>query len=215
MNEVQASTLSQSFRYHGEQICDLICDEGIVFRPYRSTLLPYFNLLTKEDQEDVVRDLKRFHAICSEVKKENHSLKDVRFLTETALKHLGLTTDPEFLKLIEPHHLTEIYTLSHLQIFRSFRFFELSSYTLEDLYCRKWYHLYDREEGDQEEASNKALEFMSLKPLRAFETHMKEHKIKERDTLERLTIYSQIHWLIPLYNEGVFKAFLVIETSHN
>ncbi|MEK2646415.1 hypothetical protein [Bdellovibrio sp. BCCA] len=202
---------SHSFKAFSEKIAALIFEEGILFRPYASPSLPYFHMLSDNEQEDVIRDLETFHRICINVKNAGGTLKNTRLMTEIALKEFGYSVKSEDLDLIEPYHLTEIYNLSQLQIFRSFRFFELSSYTLEDLYCRKWYHLYERREEDHVATAEKVTEF--LKSPASMKLNFKEHSIREKETLERLHVYSQLHWFIPTYHQDTLSGILVIETA--
>ncbi|WP_413943200.1 hypothetical protein [Bdellovibrio sp. HCB-162] len=202
-----------SFKASSEKTAALIFEEGILFRPYAQPSLPYFGMLSDNEQEDVIRDLQTYYQICTNVKKSGGTLKDTRLMTEMALKEFGYSVKQEDLELIESHHLVEIYNLSQLQIFRSFRFFELSSYTLEDLYCRKWYHLYERHEEDHIATAEKVTEF--LKNPASMKLDLKEHSIREKETLERLHVFSQLHWFIPTYHQDTLSGILVIETARS
>lgn len=202
---------ASKFKFYSAKISGLISEEGILFRPFANPGLPYFNMLPENEQKDVIRDLTNYYHICTAVKESSGSLKDTRLMTEFALRQFGHTVAKEDLELIESHHLIEIYNLSHLQIFRSFRFFELSSYTLEDLYCRKWYHLYERNQDDHIATAEKVTEFMQ-NPVTT-KLNFQEHSIREKETLERLNILSQLLWFIPTYHQDTFNGILVIESS--
>ncbi|WP_374030914.1 hypothetical protein [Bdellovibrio bacteriovorus] len=186
------------FKILSENISVLIEEEGLLVRPYGHTTLPYFNLLTAEEQEQVLKDILVYFQVCTDVKSQNGSLKDTRLFTEKAIHRLGVSVDPFILEQIHPHHLIEIYTQAHTQIFRSLRFFEVCSYSLEDLYCRKWYHLYQRTTQDQENLEADIGRYYSQNPLKTLQATAPEHTIRALGALERDEIITQIFWLSPL-----------------
>ncbi|WP_413943123.1 hypothetical protein [Bdellovibrio sp. HCB-162] len=212
MNSSSGLSLSQRFKVHSENICALIGETGLVIRPYSNSSLSFFALLPNEEQLQVIRDLQIYYQICLDVKMEGGSLRDPRRFTEKALLRQGLEADSFILDQIRPNHLVEAYSFSQTQIFRTLLFFEVCSYTLEDLYCRKWYNLYERMVEDQRSLEQTLKTFMTdiSKPL---EVHNKEHVIKERDSLERLAIRNQMLWMAPLKKDGKTEAILTIATA--
>lgn len=202
------------FKILSENISALIEEEGLLVRPYGHATLPYFNLLTIEEQEQVLKDILIYFQVCTDVKSQNGSLKDTRLFTEKAAARLGVTVDPAILALIEPHHLIEIYTQAQTQIFRSLIFFEVCSYSLEDLYCRKWYHLYQRTPEDQEKLERDIGLYYSQLPLRTMKATAPEHTIRATASLERNEIITQIFWLSPLVSNSKDDSYvLTVATS--
>ncbi|MGE5084855.1 MAG: hypothetical protein ACM3MG_01040, partial [Bacillota bacterium] len=125
--------------------------------------------------------------------------KNTRNLITAALEYYGWTLSSEEFELIPEDSLVEIYNQHHTQVFRSFNFFEHSSYTLEDLYCRKWFHLYERDLENQTIVIEKVHEFQMQKPPQRMKLDLPEQKIQEKDTLERLACYSTLEWLVPVF----------------
>lgn len=212
---MKSTSRGAEFRAYSQQITDVIWEEGIAFRPYAHPSLPYFHRLPALEQEDVLNKLKLFVQICLAVKNAGASLKDNRAMVAKALLAFDLTAKEDDLKLIQPYHLVEFYNRSDLQIFRSFRYFELFSYTIEDIYCRKWLQLYDRNQEDQTAMTAAVLEFVNLPNKTAVNVHLPEHKIKERESLERLITYNQTQWLIPLYHKGDFAAVMALHRTRS
>lgn len=201
----------EEFKIYSHRIANYIFEEGISFRPYAHPSLPYFQALNELEKKQVVEDLKRYIRICDAVKKDGASLKNNRLMTEKALSEFGFTAHSEDLDHIEPHHIVEIYNLSHLQIFRSFRYFEMLSYTLEDIYCRKWYYLYDRTEEDQLAMAQAVFDFYALPDKKATKLALPPHLIKEKDSLEKLTLHNQTQWLIPVFQNGNFVGIMGLQ----
>ena len=208
----QPSSLPAKFRSHCESITLAIQEEGIVFRPYASRSLPYFCRLSTSEQNEVIENISNYDAICAEVRRNGGTLKDNRLLLKTALKRFGWEIAPEFYDKIHDDHMIEVYNLQHTQVFRGFRFFCFSSYTLEDLYCRKWYHLYDRTEEDQQYMFNVVNEFLQQSPPQAMQLPPRAQKIRELATLERLSNDSTIEWLVPVTKDNVLVGILTTIT---
>lgn len=132
-------------------------------------------------------------------------------LTEKALKAFALSVQEGDLDIIQPNHLIEFYSLSQIQIFRSLQYFELFSYTLEDICCRKWHHLYQRSPEDHAAILKTVCDFLNLPVKKAIRTNLSEHKIRERDSLEHLTLYNQTQWLIPLHQHREVAAVMFVQ----
>nr|BFD63847.1 hypothetical protein BdHM001_25280 [Bdellovibrio sp. HM001] len=202
------------FKIFSENISQAIEDEGLVVRPYTHPTLPYFNLLSTEEQEQVLKDLLIYYQICMDMKHQGDSLKDTRKFTERAMSRLNKRADPKVMDLLRPDHLVEIYNTNHTQIFRSLPYFEVCTYSLEDIYCRKWYHLYERSPEDQEQLDKDLGLFYAHSPLRTIEVHAPEHIIRETGSLERMEILTKIWWLSPLFSTNKEDTYIMaVETS--
>ncbi len=202
-----------TFKSLSESICKLVHDEGIVIRPYSNPRLPFFLSLDEAEQKSALANLKAYLDICESVKAKGYSLKDTRLLTDEALERLNLSADKKDLNVIKHNHLVEIYNLQHTQIFRSFRFFEVSSYTLEDICCRKWWHLYERSAENESLIQKIVADFLATENKTALKVKMPQHLIREKDTLERLIVRTQLLWIIPLFRGTELAGLMAIEES--
>ncbi|MBO9667686.1 MAG: hypothetical protein J7501_12835 [Bdellovibrio sp.] len=199
------------FRKYSNFITEMIQSEGLLFRPYSRTTLPYFSLLSEADQRAVLINLKNYAETCLAVNAQGHSLKETRYMVQECLRFNGFQMRPSDLELIEDDHVVEIYGGSeHQQLFRSFGFFLHSSYTLEDLYCRKWYHLYDRVADDQILVAEKVHDFLMQKDPAPLKLMLPEQKIVEKDTLERLECHSSFEYLLPVFKGAELAGFMTL-----
>ena len=106
--------------------------------------------------------------------------------------------------------IVEFYSHKHTQFFRSFNFFEFCSYTIEDIFCRSWPHLYSRAEEVTMrilEQANYVLSGRLNQPVIITEVH----KIQERVSLERLQMYMTRLYLEPLIKDGKVEGLIAIE----
>ncbi|QDK38726.1 hypothetical protein [Bdellovibrio sp. NC01] len=202
------------FRTHSENICHLISEEGLSFRPYAREALTYFSLLDEALQRAIVVDLMNYYQICLDMRATGQTLKSTRVFTEKALDRLDLHIDPKELERIEDQHIIEIYDVDQRQIFRSFRFFEVSSYTLEDLLCRRWYHIFLRPPEHEAAFQAKVNEFFTASEKKTMELGLPECPVSESETLERLKIFAQVHRFVPLFDQNKqFKAVMLVITA--
>ncbi len=79
-----------------------------------------------------------------EAERAGYDMDDSVNLARTALKTLGLLAAPEAFREIRRKDIVEIYNMDNIQIFRSFNFFRICNYNLDDLLLNKWYVLYER-----------------------------------------------------------------------
>lgn len=214
MSSPQGLSRHARFKLLSENISALIEDEGLLVRPYGHPTLPYFSLLTPEEQEEVLKTIFIYFQVCTDVRSQNGSLKNTRLFTEKALHRLNVTADPFILEQIESQHLVEIYTQGQTQVFRTLKFFDVCSYSLEDLYCRKWYHLYERTPADQELLESNIGMFYSQSPLRTIKANIPEHTIRATASLERNEIITSILWFSPLISLNKEDSYiLTVATS--
>jgi hypothetical protein len=61
-----------------------------------------------------------------------------------AIRELGLRPPSDLFNHLEKDDIVEIYSPDHIQVFRSFNFFDLTSYSIEDIFSYSWSELYSR-----------------------------------------------------------------------
>lgn len=204
------SSPAARFRLHSERIALGIQEEGLILRPYASSSLPYFERLSNSEQNDVLANIANYDAICSEVRKNGNSLKDNKVMLKTALQKFGWSIAPELYDQIQEDHIVEIYNLQHTQVFCGFRFFCYCSYTLEDLYCRKWYHLFERNEIDQDYMMKNVGHFVQQSPPQAMRLDSHPHEVRELATLECLSNTYDLEWLIPAIKDEKLAGIMTL-----
>ncbi|UXR63130.1 hypothetical protein EZJ49_08580 [Bdellovibrio bacteriovorus] len=202
---------AQSFKKYAEELCAFIEQEGWAVRPYHSESLPFFLQLNESERESTTELLRQYLEVCQRVYSKGRRLKDMPFLVETALEYYGYQVFPQTLAKLRQNQskMVEFYSRKHTQFFRSLNFFEFTSYTIEDLYCRQWVHLYDREESMTMRIlseANKVLAGDLSEPIFVPEAHI----LKERLSLERLQVQMQNLQLEPLFKNGQSDGIMAV-----
>lgn len=200
-----------SFKKYAEELCAFIEQEGWAVRPYHQDSLPFFLQLNEFQRGTTIELLRQYLEICERVYSRGRRLKDMPFFVETALDYYGYSIFPQTMGRLraEPNKMVEFYSDKHTQFFRSLNFFEFTSYTIEDLYCRQWVHLYDREEAmilRILKKANAVLAGQCEAPLAVLEPHI----LKERLSLERLQVEMKNLELEPLRKNGQVQGIFAM-----
>lgn len=194
--------LVKRFLEKSEELSHLIEKEGWVVRPYQSSALPYFRSLPDDVQHAACNELEKYLEICAEAQAAGHAIKDARLLVNYALKYNGLYFNEDVYKILEPGDVVEFYNLNHTQIFRTFNYFEYTSYTIEDIYCRPWFTLYERDENVTQKIIEMATPVFTGENLGVVFLDVGTHLITERSSLEKLQLRNKGNWVAPLFDEN-------------
>jgi hypothetical protein len=134
-----------------------------------------------------------------------------------AFKKLKLRGHPaivdEFDKIKD--EVTEIYTLSGMQVFRTISFFDHCSYDLETIFMTPLYYLYDREQSAQWAVFREIAKALSgIKSNFHFE-NVPDHMVSERDSEAKLNIWMKLGVLAALrsQDEMISSAPLLLVSS--
>lgn len=199
------------FKALSEELCSFIEQEGMAVRPYSHPGLSYFQQLTEEGQQTAIETLQNYLEVCRSVYKENHSLKDSAFLVQKGLEYFSYQCHPSIFEMVEKEsRVVEFYTPQNTQIFRTINYFEFASYTIEDLYCRPWNHLYIRDE----EIDNLLIQGVGAVLTKAVGPEgvlvPNQHLLTEKASLERVTITVDGVHLLPLMQKEAVEGFACI-----
>lgn len=127
-------------------VVEMAARENIRIRPFTATGVPYFAALRSELQDHVLWQLETFIACGRELQDSARSVSDARLLTAAFIRRNHWQAPADFTERIGPDDCVDIYNENHQLIFANLRFFEILSYSLEDLYCRPWMDLFRRED---------------------------------------------------------------------
>lgn len=199
--------LRDRFRTLCESLALLLEHEGMAVRPYANENLIFFQMLSPESQDEAIELLEDYLATAKLVLKDKHSLKESRYFVQKALEYFELSAHPEFVAAAQdPRRISEFYSLKGTQFFRTFNYFEMTSYTLEDIYCRQWVDLYERPEGLTSQMLAGIAELVEKNSSQTLINIDTAHFIQERISLERLITNCQGLHITPLYQQGVLTG---------
>lgn len=195
--------------------CDCAEIEGLRLSPYYSEKLSCFSKLSSSNQQVVYEDLRRYYQICLESIRIHGSLKDNIGQFRFALKKLDIQVDDRVFSDLNIEDVIEIYTIDSIQIFRTFNFFYLVTYTLEEIFCRPWFELYERDVFTNE-ANHKAVKYVLSGQTRSpFYPNIPTHDVYEKKEGGRSLTKIKHRFMAPAYNSheeltGFINVFHVV-----
>jgi len=179
--------------------------------------LPFFSKLGILEQRNAITRLQIYNQICSDVLADGKSLKDSKALTWYALKKFNFVFSSDLFQYIQDDNIIEVYDRDNVQIFRNFHFFDVSSYTLEDLICRPWTDLFLRANEEQTRTLvNACLKFFTkevttVTPM----SHVGSNRIVESDSPFSFEVDAVIDYIAPLYDKSRYPCgFIAIESAN-
>jgi hypothetical protein len=209
-------TLISEFIRLSEQMVEFGAAANCQLIPFRSLDLPYFNGLTDHDKTKVINHLKLFNDICSEVLSEGKSLADSATLTWYGLKRLELRFPSDLFDHITNDHIVEVYDRENIQIFRNFKFFEVTSFSIEDLLCRPWVEIFVRANLEHTQTLVDCLGKFYTKEITSVTSlkHLGTQRLIEKDSTKAFEVDAVIEYLSPIYDKTRRPAGVVaIETA--
>lgn len=207
---LSSTTPVVKFRTLCEELSRLIEQEGWVVRPYSHPAMNFFKQLSPREREWAVNRLQDYLNICRQAHRSGNFIKDARFLVRQGLKHFDFSCDVKVEDYIQSKYVVEFYGLDHRQIFRTFNFFEFTSYTIEDMYCRLWFDLYRREESVTKFLFESVGPMMSGQSLDPVYFTTEEHIVEERASLEMLRFWVKEYCVTPLIHKNALRGYLTI-----
>jgi hypothetical protein len=110
------------------------------------TVPPRFAALPPDVQAMIHQRFKVYVEVCESLAATGVSLRDDRQFLWAMIKRLGVTPSSTLFTLLDESDVIEIYDMSELvQVFRNFRFYDVCSYSLDDVLSRPWFELYRRD----------------------------------------------------------------------
>lgn len=206
------SHLLNRFILVSESLVRLFQQESLTLRPYLPGT-PYFLNLSLAKKTDVVTHLEFYRDLCQSQVAAGESLRHNKQLTWRALSALGLKPSSDLFNHIEDGDILEIYTRDHFQIFRNLNFFDVCTYSLEELFCLEWWKLFSREQSIINSLMDIANHLLSDSCHQGFKPDVQAHVLTEILTPEKCQIEYMMLYCAPLFKNRRNEAFICIERA--
>lgn len=204
--------LTSEFKVLADDLAMLLQAAGLKTKAYHEGT-PYFAALTVDKKMVVLEHLRFYRDLCAEQLQEGKSLRDSQTFTWRALKKCNLVPNANFLSQVTSGDIVEIYNESGIQLFRNLEFFELCSYTLEDLYCCEWWRLYRRSDRVINILMNCCSEIFANEHPQGVHYPVHKHELEEIASIDRNRICMDVKFVGPLYTKKSIKALICIEAA--
>lgn len=204
------SSLELSIIADLQKVAQIVKSQGYECRAYSPKALVNLQALPTEKKEVLAKQLSLVLTVVNitsdvEIPADHH---DERRYIEQAIGLYDLELrDEGFWKQLEKDDVIEVYSSENIQLFRTFNFFKISSYSLLDLLTNEWYVLWERPSFVLNaciEAAQSVLEGQTQKttPINARRHILKEIYNDESIDFKCSSILVDPGVICPLYKKG-------------
>lgn len=142
-----SSTADQALLQDLEKLASIVNSKGHVCRPYSPLSLAKLSDLTEEKKQTLASQVRSVLQIISMTSPQIDFPNDdhpERSWVEQAFKTYDLELRHDYWSKLQKDDVIEVYSMENIQLFRTFNFFKISSYSILDLLTNEWYHLWER-----------------------------------------------------------------------
>lgn len=174
---------------------------GAKVRPETELSLRGLNTSGVPALERTLAEVRNFRELCQESVQPEGIAKNDRQLLWNTLRKLKAVPPSDIIDKIEDQDVIEVYNTQFIQIFRNLNYFDISSYTLVEVFTHQWDELYERENPNiGQQMMNVALSVISGKARATFPCGVDSHVLKERFSEEQLRLNMIPGYVSPLFD---------------
>jgi hypothetical protein len=195
--------------------------EGFSLTAYNDRKPLCFLSLPLSSQDAVLLSTERYASVLEEVVASGYSVREDRKMLWSLMQRLQLRPTSDLFSRLNDSDVVEIYLVPEfIQVFRSFRFFELCNYSLDDLLSRPWWELYDRKEHITTSAFDMINRMISSSDPGTTYYNLGPHILIERDSSKRYRSLQELRFFSPLWDKnngiaGIVNVVHPIEMFRN
>lgn len=129
-----------------DAFCEMARRESADLLPYEGAGPTYFTSLSEAQQVQVLNNFRFYFEVCSETLAQGATLRDDKVFVWRMFQKMKVHPPSELMSSIQEGEVIEIYNADFIQVFRNLCFFEICSYSLDELLCRPFWELIHRDE---------------------------------------------------------------------
>lgn len=119
--------------------------EGLFIIPFEEPGLPFFSGLSKDQRAQIIGQMQTLLDIANDLQAHNMKVTEPANLIRTFFKKFNLHAPSWVVESITKHDIVDVWNLESRLIIASFNFFDICTYSLEELFCRPWSELFSRD----------------------------------------------------------------------
>ena len=200
-------------------LSDLAQRAGYPIGAVDNVLSSKFLDLDPKRQLEILKAIEKTVHICQTAKSDGINLHDDRRLAWWAIKEFRLRPLSDAFTRIQPNDVIEIYSSSHVQIFRSFNFFRCLSYTLDQVLTYEWWELYERDESITVPMIKVVEDLISSADVKTIQSPFPNHWVREKFSQLCYSAQIESRLMSPLICEdtgaigGYLNVFSLVEVK--
>jgi len=199
---ISSSSASQEFKQITEKFAELARRRGFEVVPYNQDGPRHFQRLEPAQQIVILQTFKRYYDFCAQISNWGLAPKEDRQYLWRMIKRLGVRPSSDLFAELEDGDIIEIYDcVGFVQIFRNFRFYTVCSYSLDDVLCRPWFELYERDDAVTEKISATVMDAVASGKSDLIFYDVGEHRMDEIDSDRKYHCIVENRFIAPLLDD--------------
>jgi PAS domain-containing protein len=202
------------FRDQAEALVVLLKKSGIEIDALAGESLPFFSKLSPQKKETVIFALQALFEACEDMQASDASLTRNRSIAWRVMNTIGFKPQSDVFGMLEESDIIEIYDADFQIVFATPAFFQLTSYTLEDLYCRPWTELWYREPEIHSYIHSKVMETVLTERPQTVVVDVPVHKVQEICSHEGRRANARTKLFSAIEDNDRRRGFLCVSEFH-
>lgn len=175
---IKENALDKQFRDLCEKIAAMAQEDGYGTRPYTGPEIPLFTTKDEAAKAEIVRSLNEYIINIQSVRAGSKNMTNLNSFWRV-LSERKMIPPSDFFDLVKKDDIIEIYDAQGIQIFRSWAFFGLTTYSIEEMYCVPWTDLYGREAEVKDKCVAAVIKVLSGEVNHSFKPDIPVHVVYE------------------------------------
>ncbi len=205
------SNLAEDFKRLSLRYAEIGNQEGANMIAFHSADLPLFHAAPAEVQKSVTDFLKTVVSIHEETLASGEAAINSKQLIWRALSRFSLVPHSDFFNHLEDDDVVLVYNDQQMMMFWSLQFFEFASFTVEQIFCGRWWEFTKRDPAIQQQLFQLASDVCTGKLKGLFEVNVPGHIVEELQTDESIKNWVEFPCACSLTKNGSVAGFLVIQ----
>lgn len=185
--------------------------EGLFIIPFEEPGLPFFSNLSKEQCSQIIEQLKVLLEITEEMQAQQIKVTDPANLIRVFFAKFDLHAPNWVIDSITKHDIVDVWNLESRLIIASFNFFDICSYSLEELFCRPWAELFSRDTDIHIQIFQLCRSLLNGEINQPVDmTYIPQHKVRETYAAQDSYAVMQPRIFSPVYSEHQLVGFMSV-----
>lgn len=191
------------FRTMTEHFSELSKTVGLDIKPFRGDKPEYFQKMPVGLQDSVIMSFLKSVEVIQEMAALNEPFGSGQKFLWRMLRNMNLRPTRDLFSILEDDDVIEIYQLPQcVQIFRNLKFYKVCSYSLDEILCRPFWDLFQRDEKVTKAIMERVTFATSQIEPRTVEYNIEPYILTEIDSSRCLISEVENKFLSPLFDEN-------------
>lgn len=185
--------------------------EGLFIIPFEEPGLPFYSSLAADQKKLIIGQLQTLLEIAQDLQAHNLKVTEPANLIRTFFKKFNLHAPAWVVDSITQHDIVDVWNLDSRLVIASFNFFNICTYSLEELFCRPWAELFSRDNEIHIQIFQLCRSLLNGEITQPVDmTYIPQHKVRETYAKEDTYAILQPRIFSPVYAGSELFGFMSV-----